>query len=397
MNPKFMAERPVTIHSVRHDARFFPFVFKHTDGSLLLYIECGYDAHFSPFFRLRSTDSGKTWENPVDNVPRVSIAHGFKDGELVEIDTYGVKSSKEKDTYYFYGAWSYPSAGSSSVKKDFVRVYSPRTRAVNLEQYIRGGSYPTYRWWDLFNMMSGKTDTKVSDIFLGGPYFTDIIELENEKLIALGYWYPSGNPETEKTITLCYESADRGKTWIEKSIVAGDDGLCEKMPEGFNEATLIQLKDKRLYSIIRTGKYLYHTYSADDGKTWERPQQLKLVDSELPVQSVWPRCRMLDDGTLICVYGRPGKDIIFDPSGTGTQWQGHFNLQNWEIETQKLMGVPEEQCLKTGNRYWDSGHYLALAITGKNEMLVFYDVQNFIENWNSYPVSGVRMVKLRLK
>ncbi len=393
---KFIPERPVTIHSVRHDARFFPFVFKHTDRSLLLYVECGYDAHFSPFFRMRSTDNGKTWqEDPVWNVPRVSVAHSFKNGELLEIDTYGVLSSNEKDTYIYYGVWSYPSAGTRIVKKDFIKVYSPSCRPMNLEYFING--YPTYKWWELFNMISGKKETRASEIFLGGPYFTDIIELEDGKLVAAGYWYPSKYPESNKYIALCYESTDRGKTWIEKSIIAGEDDLREKMPEGFDEPTLIQLKDKRLYAVMRTGRYLYHTWSEDLGKTWKKPEQLKLVDSDREVMSVWPKCRMLDDGTLILVYGRPGKDIIFDPTGTGSNWQGHFDLQNWEIETQEIMGVPENQRLITGVRYRDSGHYLGLVITGKNEMLVFYDVQNFVENWNSYPVSGIRMVKLKLE
>ncbi|MCM8816885.1 MAG: glycoside hydrolase [Candidatus Omnitrophica bacterium] len=395
---KFVAQRPVTIHSVRNDTRWFPFVFRHTDGSLLLYIECGYDAHFSPFFRLRSTDNGKTWiQDPVVNVPRVSTAHSFKNGELFEIDTYGVLSSKEKDTYLFYGAWSHPGKPNDVVKKDFIKVYAPSFRPVCLETYQKHPSYPTYPWWDLFNLATGKKEAQSSDVFLGGAYFTSIIEPQDNILLALGYWYLKKDPENWKYAVGCFESNDRGKTWFEKSIVAYDPNL----PEGYDEATLVQLKDGRLYTVMRTGGYLYHAWSQDSGKTWQKPEQLKLIDSDIMPGKVWPVCRKLEDGALVLVYGRPGKHIIFDPSGTGTEWQGHFDLHNWELETQKFMGVPENLRLRgdTGNkciRYWDSGDYLALAIIGAREMLVFYDVQNFVENWNSYPVSGVRMVKLSL-
>ncbi|MGB9642094.1 MAG: sialidase family protein [Candidatus Ratteibacteria bacterium] len=394
---KFVAERPVTIHSVRYDTRWFPYVFKHTDGSLLMYIECGYDAHFSPFFRLRSTDNGKTWENPVANVPRVSIAHSFQDNTLFEMDTYAVQYAEEKDAYLTYGAWSNPGKPNDIVKKDFVKIYAPSFKPVNLETYQKHSAYPTYPWWDLFNFVTGKKEAYASDVFLGGAYFTSIIELEDESLIGLGYRYPKKNFDCWKYALGCFESKDRGKTWTEKSIVGYDPDL----PEGYCEATALQLKDKRLYTVIRTGNYLYHTYSHDKGLTWAKPVQLKLIDSDIPPRMVWPVCRMLDDGTLVLVYGRPGKHIIFDPSGTGTQWQGHFDLQAWELETQRIMGVPEDLRIRGDTnrciRYWDSGDYLGLVVIGKNEMLVFYDVQNFVEHWNAYPVSGIRMVKLRLE
>ena len=396
MKKKFVAERPVTIHSVRFDTRWFPFVFKHTDGSLLLYVENGYDANFSPSFRLRSTDNGKTWNEMTANVPRVSVAHSFKDGQLLEFDTYGVLYHQEKDTYLMYGAWSYPGKPNDVVKKEYVKIYAPSFLPVNLEILQKHG-YPTYPWWELFNFATGKKEATASDVFIGGAYFTNITELENGNLLGFGYWYPKKNSDMNKYALACFESTDRGRSWYEKSIVAYDPD----MPEGFDETTVVQLRDKSLYAVSRTGDYLYHTYSYDNGLTWKKPQQLELVDSDIKPGKVWPVCKMLDDGTLVMVYGRPGKHIIFDPTGTGNQWQGHFDLQEWELETQKIMGVPENLRLRGDTnkciRYWDSGDYLALVVLNNNEMLVFYDVQNFVENWNSYPVSGIRMVKLYLE
>ncbi|MBI4023379.1 MAG: hypothetical protein HY360_00255 [Verrucomicrobia bacterium] len=62
-------------------------------------------------------------------------------------------------------------------------------------------------------------------------------------------------------------------------------------------------------------------------KTWTPPEPMRLIDSDRCPGKVWPVCKVLDDGTLVLVYGRPGKHIIFDPSGTGTQWQGHVDLK----------------------------------------------------------------------
>ena len=64
-------------------------MFRHPDGTLLLYVEYTYDAHFAPVMRLHSTDHGKTWIEEDENVPRLAFAHSFSDGELFEIDCYG--------------------------------------------------------------------------------------------------------------------------------------------------------------------------------------------------------------------------------------------------------------------------------------------------------------------
>lgn len=95
---------------MRHAQRWFPALYRHTDGSLLLYIEHGYDADFSPMGKWRSFDNGQTWREEEENVPRGQIAHCFADGTLFELDAYGFLDPKTPDTFYFYGAWSTPDA-----------------------------------------------------------------------------------------------------------------------------------------------------------------------------------------------------------------------------------------------------------------------------------------------
>ena len=386
-----VADRPVTINSSRSAQRWFPLMFRLPDESLLLYVEHGYDSHFSPFFRLRSTDNGRTWHQEESNVPRATIAQSFPDSELYEMDSYGVQDPKDDTVFCFLGAWSNICRTATPAKKGFVRVQAPSAKPMPLTT-MQG--YPTFPWWHLFNTVMGKEELTGDEVLLGGPYITSILA-EEQRMLATGYAAHRKEPESRDCVFL-YESLDRGQNWREISIVARGSG----MVEGANEATLVRLRDGSLYCIYRTGDMLHHVWSQDDGKSWTAPEPMHLIDSDVRPRMVWPVMKQLADGTLVLVWGRPGKHIAFDPSGSGREWQGHFDLQAWELETQALMGVPEELRLhgptEVGVRHWDSGDYLSLVPIGPREVLVSYDVQNYTETWNSFPSDGVRMVRLRL-
>lgn len=425
---KLVAEQPVTIHAVRHGFRWFPTMFRHTDGTLLLYIEYTYDSHFGPHMRLRSTDGGKTWIEEDENVPRLAWAHSFADGKLFEIDCYGFLDPREKDTFWYYGAWSFPSDPSRPVRKEFIKLRTSSTYPISFwELQCRGfPCSPTHPWWRLLHSFEkGEKEALAEEerlghppvprafdtgenIKIGGPYFTAGIEYES-RLLALGYWLPrrkadgqSWPPDgsafdSSEWSVFCCESRDRGRTWEEVSLVARGAPVT---PEGFTEATLVRLKDGRLYYVARTGGVFHHGWSSDGGKTWTRSEPMRLVDSDHRPGKAWPVCKRLDDGVMVLAYGRPHKHIIFDPSGTGTQWQGHLDLQALELATQEAQGVPPKQRLRginLGIRQWDSGDYLFLVPVGPREMLVGYDVQNYVEHAGDAPVSGIRMVRVTLE
>jgi len=334
-----------------------------------------------------------------ENVPRVAWTHSFADGELFEYDTYGFLDPNAESTYVYYGAWSRPGQPQSEVKRENVRIHSPSIGGTPLPKLQSESAYPSFPWWPLFNGLHGSEEVRGEDIFVGGPYITSGVELDG-RLVALGY-----NADAQQmkqgvgtSSVVCLESHDRGRNWNEIAMAAR--GTTDT-PEGFDEATLVHLKDGRLYSVIRSGNFLFHIWSSDGGHTWTPPEQLHLIDSDIEPRMVWPICKVLEDGTLVLVYGRPGKHMIFDPSGTGEQWQGHLDLHQWELDTQELMGVPPELRLRGDTnqcvRYWDSGDYLALVTNGPREMLVMYDVQNYVENWNAQPIAGVRMLRVRLE
>lgn len=386
------AERPVTIDSTRSGQRWFPFMLPMLDESLLLYTEHGYDAHFAPFFRLRSTDNGRTWHQEQSNVPRTTIAHCFSDGELYELDSYGVQDSHDDRVFRYYGAWSNIFRTATPARTGLVRIEAPSARPTPLAQMT---GYPTFPWWTLFNTVMGKNELSGDEVTLGGPYLTSLLT-EGNRMLATGY-AAHRNEADGKDCVFLFESFDRGENWKEISPVARGIG----MPEGANEATLTRLADGALYCIYRTGYLLHHVWSLDDGKRWSDPEPIHLLDSDYLPRTVWPVMKQLEDNVLVLVWGRPGKHMAFDPSGTGRAWQGHFDLHAWELETQALMGVPKEQRLhgptELGVRHWDSGDYLSLVPIGPREMLVSYDVQNYIENWNSHPADGIRMVRVRLE
>lgn len=393
---RLVPSRPVTIEQVRYGERWFPRLHRHTDGSLFLYVEYGHDAHFSPDFRLQSHDNGKTWHTPTDNVPRACFAVSFPDGELLEIDSYGIHDPKTPHTSALFAAWSRPERPMDPVRKGLARVEAPSLRNMPLTSFS-GRGYPTFHWWPLWNGLHGDEHLTGSEINLRGPYFTTGVRMADDSVLALGYW-EHNDPAIKKSCVFCFESKDRGRTWREISLVAHDAST----PEGPDEASMVLLRDGRLYTVMRTGGTLVHAWSSDRGRTWTKATPISLIDEPSHnVGLVWPILAQLESGALVMVYGRPGKHIVIDPTGTGTHWQARLDLHAWELDTQAAMGVPPEQRLNNsrdmGERYWNSGDYLFVTPDGPNEVLVGYDVQHFTESWNAKPVSGVRMLRVSVE
>ncbi|HCN09294.1 MAG TPA: hypothetical protein DIT01_15310 [Lentisphaeria bacterium] len=394
--------RPVTIHSVRFGERWFPQLLRHTDNSLLLWLAWGNDAAFAPSLHIRSTDNGRTWSEPESNVPRHAFSHSLAADELFELDAVGISDPNAPEDAVFWGAWSQPGRLGDEPQIDFVRMHLPSIKRTPLAALSSG--YPTHPWWPIWNTLHGRDDMTSDEILLAGLAVGTGITLDDGRILALGYGHHKDSIGGHDSIFMI-TSADNGRTWTETGIAANGDAMAASP----NEATLVRLRDGRLYAAMRVEgitrdpvkAVLHQMWSSDDGRTWTTPEPMRLIDSEHLPASVWPRAKVLEDGTLVMSYGRPGKHLIFDPTGTGTQWQGMLDLTAFEKETQTLLGVPEAQQLRRPggpeDRHCDSSDYLALETDGPRTVIVVYDVQNYVENWNARPVSGVRMLRVRLE
>jgi hypothetical protein len=391
---KLTPTRPITIDKADFGERWFPLLFKHPNGTLFTYTAYGHDRHFTPNFRTQSSDNGQTWYNRVDNVPRNNWAGFLKDGSMIEIDCYGVVDPFKPDTNHRWAAWSNPTLPGSSVQKSTAVYHAPGCRKFTLLEMTKASAYPTHHWWALWNQLFKREDMSASDIQLCGPDITTGLTLPDGRLYTQGYWWPSFNTGSKMAIW-SYISSDKGKSWQEQGLVAFD----ENTQEGCNESTVALLKDGRLYTVFRTGLHLMHSWSSDLGKTWTPKTLVPVIDEPgYKPGMVWPVMTQMANGALVLVYGRHGKNIMIDPTGTGTAWQARLDLHAWELDTQTIMGVPKDLQLRgptqLGVRYWDSGDYLGVAPISDNQLLVLYDVQSFTENWNSKPYSGIRMVKV---
>jgi len=398
---KLTPTRPVTIYSRQHGQVWFPQLHRHIDGTLFIYFEKGYDRAFSPFGRLRSFDHGRTWIEEKENVPRASWAYSFSDGELFEMDWYGVVDPHDPHVSWRQGAWSFPTQPDTRPRRNLIRVDSPSTASVSAE--AMGTAYPTHQWWELINRVHGKTTVTGAELRWDSVVFFRWLEHDGVMLgLAAGPHRDDeveGEPPGHGTCSMfCFESHDRGRSWTERSLIARGR---PDLPEGFSEGTFVPLKDGRLYAVMRTGASFHQVWSSDGGHTWEEPEVMKLVDSDMSVGMCWPCLHVCADGTLLMVWGRHGKHMVFDPSGSGTRWQGHLDLHAWELDTQELMGVPPELRLRGdtvgSHRHLDSGDMPSLVEIEPHTFLVCYDVQSYHEHWNSPEFDGaIRMVRVNL-
>jgi|GEM_PF-628981 len=409
------AFQPVTILADRIDRRYIPHMACFHDGLLRLNIGIGPDNNFTPCASYHSYDGGKTWM-VVDNLcPRIEWNEVLSDGSYYEVDDYWFQDHGQPGWYWGNGGFS---TGSRDFRHEHIRMHAPSAVPVTLRSMRQFGQ-PQNPWFDLINKANRNNPAvSLDSVMLGGAILTCVVELESPRhLLAPGYVQVRN---FKKSVLLLFESKDGGRTWEEGPVIM----TAEDTPEGADETAMVRLDSGELYVMSRTGSLMLHARSADLGKTWSKPEPIRLADTGEYITGVWPVVRRLKRGGLVCSYGRPkstftsieqarsfdyvaehyghcGKFVMCDPSGTGRNWQGRIDLHAIENELQALMGVPENQRLRvqedTNVRESNSWEYLSLNEVEDDVLFVTYDVQQFRENWNSHPVQGVRMVRVTIE
>jgi len=124
---------------------------------------------------------------------------------------------------------------------------------------------------------------------------------------------------------LTYTSKNDGKKW-KRSNILDQGGIGDH--SGLMESTIIQLKDGRIWQLIRTNwGYLYESFSKNEGNKWSEPRKTNFDASSSP-----PAILRLRSGRLVLVWNRMYpegetadtyklKDINLNQSDVPTSWQ----------------------------------------------------------------------------
>ena len=155
----------------------------------------------------------------------------------------------------------------------------------------------------------GKTWTdlvRVQDGYSGAV--RDVIETDSGNLVMPGQKYLT---EGYRHATIPYVSSDAGKTWKATGLLdIGGRGH----HDGSIEACVVQLRDKRVWMLLRTNHdYLYESFSSDEGSSWSPMSPTKIDASSSP-----PIVKRLKSGRLALVWNR----LWLDGQTTGVRRNG---------------------------------------------------------------------------
>ena len=156
-----------------------------------------------------------------------------------------------------------------------------------------GAKLPTYIVRSPDDGKTWETPQKLHDDWTGA--IRDIIETRDGNVVFTSMMMRH-NPGRHAVVT--YTTRDQGKTWIRSNVIdLGGIGH----HAGVTEATLEQLRDGRLWLLMRTnwGK-LWQAYSQDEGVTWTSFKPTNIAASSAP-----GLVKRLKSGRLVLIWNRP--------------------------------------------------------------------------------------------
>lgn len=197
------------------------------------------------------------------------------------------------------------------------------------------------RFIDLYHLHStdGRTKwTQPQRIFEGYcGSLQGVFQLKSGRIIApFADWLPGvpTAPPTGPSVTTCVYSDDKGATWkrSESKLTAPCHDGANMANYGACEPTLLQLKDGRVWMLMRTQDgFLYESFS-DDGAEWSDAQPSRFHSSNSPAFPI-----RLRDGRIVVFWNnaehcqRVGKDGVYSgrdalhaaiSSDEGETWRG---------------------------------------------------------------------------
>ena len=173
-----------------------------------------------------------------------------------------------------------------------------------------GARLPTYAVRSPDDGKTWETPQKLHDDWTGA--IRDMIRTRDGTIVFTSMMMQHA-PGRHSVVT--YSSADEGKTW-RRSNVIDRGGIGHHA--GVTEATIEQLRDGRIWMLMRTNwKTFWEAYSTDEGVTWTSIGPTKIDASSAP-----GLLKRLQSGRLILVWNRyyPEGQTDFPLSGGDNQW-----------------------------------------------------------------------------
>jgi hypothetical protein len=203
-----------------------------------------------------------------------------------------------------------------------------------------------------------------------------------------------GHFENAKRYSLVAATSADGVAWQIRSIVA-DENCPLPGGEGPCEQAVCRLKDKRLMCIFRLAANVPfgQTFSADDGRTWTKPQPLAGIAAakDTLIGSVQPALVALPSGPLVLTGGRPGLWAWLNHDGTGQSWD------RLDLLAHHNKCLPEDAIANPAN---GTSAYTELIALDDTHALVIYD--RLSRGWNAIPqgsaeTNSVWVVRMTVK
>ena len=273
----------------------YPHLWRLGDGTLLL--DYHLDPDIDPAKRacLRSGDNGKTWTPDPPRVDREESVVQLRDGTVLGYDYHALPvapGSKQSKGVMFRSR----DGGKTFAGPIEVTVNMPRASREPLP----------------------KPDPKYG-VVIAMVFWRSVLELPNGNLLAslLGWW--DGDSKYRSVAAI---SKDQGLTFDYLSTVGYDpDPELDERYEGYDESVFSWTSAGDILCMMRVGSFhsLRQARSTDHGRTWSQPVSVG-------VASVDPDMVLMSNGVLACSYGRPGNNIMFDPTGTGRKWQEQIRV-----------------------------------------------------------------------
>jgi len=247
----------------------FPSYVKLPNGDI--YIGHGMGEHTVTERRhvICSRDSGQSWEEVADK-PQVVLA----DGTCLQVGFRGEKP--DGNTFRFH-----------------VRRSGNNWKEV--EDYEAMITFPF----------------EIEGVWCHGRY----IELCDGMVLAGLYGYAKGD---QKYSTWVMASSDKGRNWEYQGMVAQPPYPAGTGREGACEAALEELANGEIVCVMRTGgrsqDSMLQARSTEKGKTWFEPVLLNTPGG------VDPSLLLLENGILVCAFGRPNISLMFSTAGDAGDW-----------------------------------------------------------------------------